>query len=106
MNIQANEVSQVRQPGKADLLNRRPCSLRAPFSSFMWRTTPMRKLVQSVLAIVCAVVLMPQATAQAPGGQPAENPREKAKDYSNSAIVIRMMAFDKNKDGKLTKDEV
>ena len=29
-----------------------------------------------------------------------------AKDYSNAPLVVKMMAFDKNKDGKLTRDEV
>jgi hypothetical protein len=47
------------------------------------------------------------ATAQPPSGQPPEDTNKaKDKDYSNAPIVVRMMAFDKNKDGKLTKDEV
>jgi hypothetical protein len=67
----------------------------------------MQKLVRIVLAVGCAVALLCQATAQSPDRKAAEGPgREKAKDLSNSPIVIRMMAFDKNKDGKLTRDEV
>jgi hypothetical protein len=45
------------------------------------------------------MAILSQATAQEAG-------KDKAKDFSKSPIVTRMMAFDKNKDGKLTKDEV
>jgi hypothetical protein len=63
--------------------------------------------VRILLGIVCAVALMYQASAQSPGGKSADNASTlKGKDYSRSSIVIKMMAFDKNKDGKLTKDEV
>jgi hypothetical protein len=41
--------------------------------------------------------------AQQQDGKATDRPK---KDYRNSLIVKRMMAFDKNKDGKLTKDEV
>jgi hypothetical protein len=57
----------------------------------------MRKLAGIVLLLFCAVVLLAQGSTQA---------QDKKKDYSKSSIVTRMMAFDKNKDGKLTKDEV
>ena len=36
----------------------------------------------------------------------ATPPKDRPKDYSNAPIVVTMMAFDKNKDGKLTKDEI
>src|SRR6476660_8470560 len=59
----------------------------------------------SLSAITCVLALLcPTVDAQARDGQPgAQAP---AKDYSNSPIVTRMMAFDKKHDGKLTKDEV
>ena len=44
--------------------------------------------------------------AQPPADKPADDAKDKAKDYSNAPLVVRMMAFDKKKDGKLTKDEV
>ena len=37
------------------------------------------------------------------GAQPSDRP---AKDDPGASVVARMMAFDKNQDGKLTKDEV
>src|SRR5207248_7884756 len=71
------------------------------------RTVPVRKLVRGLLALGCAAALLSQAAAQAPDAKPAEGAGKKSpKDYSNSPLVIRMMAFDKNKDGKLTRDEV
>jgi hypothetical protein len=67
----------------------------------------MRKVIRLLPAVVCVVALLSQATAQPPAGKATQEPgKEKAKDFSNSSIVTRMMAFDKNKDGKLTKDEV
>src|SRR5262245_40723990 len=59
----------------------------------------------SITAAV-AVVLLSQAFAQPPGGKPVDAPAKDKKDYSNSPIVVKMMAFNKKKDGKLTKDEV
>src|SRR5205085_7380727 len=44
--------------------------------------------------------------APPPGEKPAKEPGTKAKDFSESPLVKRMMAFDKNKDGKLTGEEV
>src|SRR2546423_692581 len=59
----------------------------------------------SLLAMTCAMALLCQVVnAQAREGQGAGEAR--TKDYSNSPIVTRMMAFDKKHDGKLTKDEV
>jgi hypothetical protein len=65
------------------------------------------KLVRTLLAAVCAVGLLSQAAVQAADEKPRkEDAKKPAKDYSNSPIVKRMMAFDKNKDGKLTRDEI
>jgi hypothetical protein len=67
----------------------------------------MWKLVRMAPAAVLAVALLSQATAQQPPAKPAEEPaKDKQKDYSNSSIVTKMMAFNKKNDGKLTKDEV
>src|SRR5256885_6149109 len=61
----------------------------------------MRKLVRIVPALVCAAALLSQAGAQPPG-----DAGKQKKDAGRSSIVTRMMAFDKNKDGKLTRDEI
>ena len=67
----------------------------------------MRKIAGIVLVLGCVAALLYQASAQPPGKKGGEDSgNKKAKDYSNSPIVTKMMAFDKNKDGKLTKDEV
>ena len=67
----------------------------------------MMKLFYSGLAGVLAVALLSQATAQPPGGRTKEEPtKDTKKDYSESPIVVKMMAFNKKKDGKLTRDEV
>src|SRR5438105_2525161 len=66
----------------------------------------MLKLQRILLAVTCAAALMSQAIGQAPSGKSAQDAgKEKSKD-GNSSIVTGMMAFDKNKDGKLSKDEV
>jgi Spy/CpxP family protein refolding chaperone len=62
----------------------------------------MRQTVPILLAAACTVAMLAVATAQ----PPEESKKAKAKDYSHAPIVVRMMAFDKNKDGKLTKDEI
>jgi hypothetical protein len=68
----------------------------------------MRILVGIGMALVCALAMLFQVGAQAPGKKADrdEPAKKKAKDYSDSPLVKRMMAFDKNRDGKLTKDEV
>jgi hypothetical protein len=67
----------------------------------------MQKIVRNVLGLMCAAALLSQASAQSPGPKSADTTSKAgAKDYSQSSIVIRMMAFDKNHDGKLTKDEI
>src|SRR5947209_6189294 len=65
----------------------------------------MKRLKWLLIAAGFVAVLALQAVAQQPGGKPADD-KDKPKDYSNHPIVTRMMAFDKNKDGKLTKDEI
>jgi hypothetical protein len=65
----------------------------------------MRKLSGLALALACTLAILFHAEAQPPDKKGGERPG-KAKDYSNSSIVKRMMAFDKNKDGKLTRDEI
>src|SRR5216683_2173437 len=60
----------------------------------------MLKLQRILLAGICAAALLSPGTAQS-----QDAGKEKSKD-GNSSIVTGMMAFDKNKDGKLTKDEV
>src|SRR5205085_1714396 len=66
-------------------------------------------LKRMVLTAGCAAAVMSLALAQPPGGRPGDAPA-KDKDRPTSAgansIVERMMAFDKNKDGKLTRDEI
>jgi len=62
----------------------------------------VRNLKRILLAAVGVTALASVAAAQPPGGPH----RDGAKDYSQSPIVTRMMAFDKNKDGKLTRDEI
>jgi hypothetical protein len=50
---------------------------------------------------------MSYAVAQQQPAKPAEEvTKDKKKDYSDSPIVTKMMAFNKKNDGKLTKDEV
>jgi hypothetical protein len=61
----------------------------------------MRSLAPITLA--CAAILFAQAPTVKAADEPA---KDKAKDYSNAPLVVRMMAFDKKKDGKLTRDEV
>ena len=46
-------------------------------------------------------------TAQSPGEkQPQGQAKQNQKDFSESSIVKRMMAFNKTEDGKLTKEQV
>jgi EF hand len=55
------------------------------------------------ISLACAAILLAQTPAVKAADEPA---KDQAKDYSNAPLVVRMMAFDKKKDGKLTKDEV
>ena len=65
----------------------------------------MRKLLFILPALICAAaVLLSQAPARQPGDRPTKEPgKDQKKDFSNAPLVIRMMAFNKKKDGKLTK---
>jgi hypothetical protein len=63
----------------------------------MWRLVPFW---------LAFVLVAAQLTAQPPAGQQPQDTGKQAKDYSDSSIVTRMMAFNKKKDGKLTKEEV
>jgi EF hand len=57
--------------------------------------------------IICATGLSNPLNAQPPSGQTTNKPTgQSSKDKSSSSIVTIMMAFDKNGDGKLTKEEV
>lgn len=58
----------------------------------------MRNLVSITTAAIFLMLGASSALAQPAGAPP--------KDASTSTIVTKMMAFDKNKDGKLTKDEI
>jgi Spy/CpxP family protein refolding chaperone len=66
----------------------------------------MRKTTSLALAIFFASALMFQATADSPDKKPVDKDTKKAKDFSDSPLVKKMMAFNKKRDGKLTKDEV
>jgi Spy/CpxP family protein refolding chaperone len=59
-----------------------------------------KMIAASALLVACVAAI---ATAQGPGrGQPRDDQRRSDPDD----LVTRMMAFDKNNDGKLTKEEV
>ncbi|HVS35840.1 MAG TPA: hypothetical protein VMS17_09680 [Gemmataceae bacterium] len=64
----------------------------------------MRNLVRFSLSLACLATGLSWAAAQPPAAKPADDP--KVKDYSNAPLVVKMMAFDKKKDGKLTRDEI
>ncbi len=60
----------------------------------------------AILGLGCG--LLGLAVAQAPRGRSSDGPKaaDKADSSAVKSIVDRLMAFDKNKDGKLTKDEI
>jgi hypothetical protein len=67
----------------------------------------LRHLKRILFVVVCGSALAFHASGQGP--RPADDSgkdKAKDKDYSNAPIVVKMMAFNKKKDGKLTKDEV
>src|SRR3954462_14282694 len=68
-------------------------------TSFNVRRQPMRKLVP-MLALAGCATLMLVADAQPPG---EKQDKAKAQDASTSTVVTGMLAFDKDKTGKLTK---
>lgn len=59
----------------------------------------MRRVAILLPALACAVALLTEAVAQPPRGKDR-------KDKDGGPLVERLMALDKNKDGKLTRDEV
>ena len=65
----------------------------------------MRNLCEPLLALACAAVLLSLAAAQPPGAG-RRTTRTRRRTTATSPIVVKMMAFDKKKDGKLTKDEM
>jgi hypothetical protein len=58
------------------------------------------------LALVFSAALIYQAAADSPDKKPVDKSTKSTKDFSDSPLVKKMMAFNKKKDGKLTKDEV
>ena len=60
----------------------------------------MRKFMLILSALMCVAILLVQAPAQPPGS------KDKAKDFSNSTIVTAIMEFDKDKTGRVTKEQV
>src|SRR5262249_37921466 len=78
------------------------------------RTEPMLRLSRlSVLALGLSLALgialasLAQAPKGKPGGRPQGDPKEGAPSgAAGDDLVARLMAFDKNGDGKLTKEEI
>ena len=62
----------------------------------------MRKIAFMTSAFILCAVLLLDATAQQPGGAGGKA----KKDYSDSTIVTAILAFDKDKTGKVTKSQV
>ncbi len=65
----------------------------------------MRKIVP-ILAFALMACWAAHMAAQQTESLPQVPGKQAQKDYSDSSIVTRLMAFNKKKDGKLTKDEV
>src|SRR5438105_850194 len=63
----------------------------------------MRKLVLILAVFSGLALLLMQAAAQPPGGKAG---KDKAKNIDASSIVTALMAFDKDKTGKVTKAQV
>jgi hypothetical protein len=79
----------------------------APNENTLSRESPMRLFI----AILLSATLLGLATfagAQPPGGGKKDGPGKDplAPGRDTKSFVDRMMAFDKNKDGKLTRDEI
>jgi hypothetical protein len=64
----------------------------------------MRTLAKLLFLAAAAAVTLSPSSAQPPGGK--EKKGEPPAKGGAEGIVARMMAFDKNKDGKLTRDEI
>src|SRR5260221_13876627 len=65
----------------------------------------MRHLSRIVMLTFGLGVFAAVAGAQPPNDRKGDGPKANAKSTAD-AIIARMMAFDKNKDGKLTRDEI
>jgi hypothetical protein len=69
----------------------------------------MRYVTRFLILTVCLATFAATAVAQPPKDTQGDAPKSKG-DTTNSAFVenfvARMMKFDKNKDGKLTRDEI
>lgn len=67
----------------------------------------MRHTIRRLTMAVSLGVLASVCAAQSPKDQPSDAPKSGLANASVvDSIVARMMAFDKNKDGKLTRDEI
>src|SRR6059036_2744870 len=67
----------------------------------------MRSVTRLLILVVGLGVLASVGAAQSPKDQPSGTPKGGPTNASAvDAIVARRMAFDKNKDGKLTRDEI
>jgi hypothetical protein len=67
----------------------------------------VRKALVATLTLAWLTLLVCLVFAQPPGRKPSEDSdKDKKKDYSDAPIVVKMMEFNKKKDGKLTRDEV
>ena len=62
--------------------------------------------MRTVLCGLAAVALLAGSVLTMATGQPPEGKDKKDKKGKGSAFVDRLMAYDKNKDGKLTREEV
>src|SRR5262249_32834728 len=68
------------------------------------RNNPRRESMRILIGLLFAGSLLIAATSTAQ--QPAGSGKQPSKSGDAERFVARMMAFDKNKDGKLTKDEI
>lgn len=67
----------------------------------------MRKFMMASLAgTLCVALALSLAVAQRPDDKGDKGTSKSKNKDSGSTLVDRMMAFDKNKDGKLTKEEL
>src|SRR5437879_833013 len=66
----------------------------------------MRYVCQLLFIGVCLAVAASVGPAQPPRGKPGDDPKGRESAPGADDLVARMMAFDKNKDGKLTRDEI
>ena len=91
-------AGRARKPAKPPLRNR-------------LRRLAMRHVPHLIMLTLCLAAPTVVGTAQEPKTRPGDSPKapakgEPANKAAVDAIVARLMAFDKNKDGKLTRDEI